>query len=213
MNEISTLLRAVCSIVIDYWDPVDLLGFCPMDEYEYESNELAEFLSTHHNATVDMIANELYHLIERSFGGVPFRSDIKIRTEIAEIIIFIIETYKDIKESKSVIGCDSGCRLRLFGLPKGFSGTAYSSFANLIDFDILDYFITQDLVDSICKDKSPEISTHPKENQIVYYFSPVEVGGIVQKIQRSPIIHKINYDSFVKWLSIAQKLNGFLVIL
>lgn len=37
------LYEAISAIAVNFWDPVDLIGFCPMDEYEMEIKEFADF--------------------------------------------------------------------------------------------------------------------------------------------------------------------------
>jgi hypothetical protein len=66
--------KMICD-TINEWDPIDLFPYAPSDEYEEEIELLEDFLQRHTNASVDVLAEEIYKIFVQRFGNDVFNKN------------------------------------------------------------------------------------------------------------------------------------------
>ena len=71
--------------IINNWDPIDLLPFCPEDEYEQEIKMVKAYLNE--SITVDKLAERIFYVFSSQFGDDVFLKDIEECRRIARQIL------------------------------------------------------------------------------------------------------------------------------
>ena len=72
-------------VIIDAWDPVNLLLFAPNDEYHSEIANIEKMLESVQD--VNILSEEIYKLFLDSFGETVFQKDRLECTQVAEAIL------------------------------------------------------------------------------------------------------------------------------
>ncbi|MBR0577322.1 DUF1871 family protein [Proteiniclasticum sp. BAD-10] len=62
-------------LVIDSWDPIDLLYFAPKNEYDFEIKRILELTSQ--DDTVEFVGNIIYKVFLESFGDNTFTKNLE----------------------------------------------------------------------------------------------------------------------------------------
>ena len=72
-------------VIIDKWDPIDLLAFAPKDEYHFEIERIEQLLANTEDVLV--LSDGIYKIFVDSFGIDIFQKSLSECTQIAEMII------------------------------------------------------------------------------------------------------------------------------
>lgn len=73
--------------VIDRWDPIELLRFCPQDEYDIEIQKIESFLCDR----IEDLGDKIYGVFLDSFGPDVFSKTRKECHEVAKAILLCDE--------------------------------------------------------------------------------------------------------------------------
>ena len=76
--------------VVDQWDPIELLAFCPPDEYDIEAKSICAILRKDINE--DELAKEIQSIFIESFGSDTFDKNIHDCRVVARYLIDRINT-------------------------------------------------------------------------------------------------------------------------
>jgi hypothetical protein len=79
--------------VIDEWDPIELLSFCPPDEYKMEIESVTTNILK--ETSEDDLARKIHSIFTKSFGSDVFTKDID---ECRKVAIIIRQKLKNIKQ-------------------------------------------------------------------------------------------------------------------
>lgn len=74
---------------IDEWDPIDLLSFCPNDEYDGESRMIVDSFRKEND-----LGKLIYNIFRESFGESTFRKSLEECNQVAQKIM---KSIKDLK--------------------------------------------------------------------------------------------------------------------
>lgn len=74
---------------IDEWDPIDLLAFCPNDEYDGESRMIVDSFRKEND-----LGKLIYNIFRESFGESTFRKSLEECNQVAQKIM---KSIKDLK--------------------------------------------------------------------------------------------------------------------
>lgn len=72
--------------IIDEWDPIDLLPYAPVDEYNKEAELITNYLCSSNNINENRLGKEIFDLFSRRFGNV-FKENMTTCIEIAKKIL------------------------------------------------------------------------------------------------------------------------------
>ena len=61
----------IVKVIINDWDPIDILACTPSDEYHSEIDEIERLLKSTKN--IDELATGIYNVFIKSFGDVSFQ--------------------------------------------------------------------------------------------------------------------------------------------
>ncbi len=75
-------LIQITKVIIDQWDPIGLLEFCPPDEYDMEIESIAAIFVK--NIDMDTLATGIQAVFLEAFGADTFKKDINECLVIAE---------------------------------------------------------------------------------------------------------------------------------
>jgi hypothetical protein len=78
-------MKAKVAKIINEWDPIDLLFFCPKDEYEDEINLISETIDE--NTSVEKLADKVNAIFIKMFGVGVFTKDINECIDVAKKIL------------------------------------------------------------------------------------------------------------------------------
>ncbi len=83
-------IRYIIKDAIDNWDPIELLSFCPDDEYDREINDLVRLYNN--CDTVDTLTDKINDVFLKWFGDDVYTEDKEKCSDVARYIIESINT-------------------------------------------------------------------------------------------------------------------------
>lgn len=73
--------------IIDEWDPIGLSAISPTDEYNYEVEQIENYIRNNDNVTSERLAQEINSVFIHAFGEGIYQSDTSQCRIIAQKII------------------------------------------------------------------------------------------------------------------------------
>lgn len=83
----NSIKKEYIKVVVDEWDPIDLLPFAPLDEYDSETEKVYNLIKNKAKVEPQDLSEIIYNVFKEAFGSGIFLNNLKDCTYVANKIL------------------------------------------------------------------------------------------------------------------------------